>query len=125
MALTFDYKVRDRAGKLVQGQLEGDSLALVVGKLREMGYMPVAVTPKSGVNVRKEISIPGFTNRVKLAETAVATRQLATMVDSGLSVVRALGLLSAQTENKELARVLREVLQEVEHGSALSAAVAK
>ncbi len=125
MALTFDYKVRDRTGNLVEGQLEGDSLALVVGKLREMGYMPVAVTPKSGVNVRKEIRIPGLTNRVKLAETAVATRQLATMVDSGLSVVRSLGLLSAQTENKELARVLGEVLQEVERGSSLSAAVAK
>jgi type IV pilus assembly protein PilC len=125
MALTFDYKVRDRTGNLVQGQLEGDSLALVVGKLREMGYMPVAVTPKSGVNVRKEINIPGFSNRVKLAETAVATRQLATMVDSGLSVVRALGLLSVQTQNKELARVLSEVLQEVERGSSLSTAVAK
>jgi len=109
MALTFDYKVRDRTGNLVQGQLEGDSLALVVGKLREMGYMPVAVTPKSGVNVHREIKIPGFTDRVKLAETAVATRQLATMVDSGLSVVRALGLLAVQTQNKELARVLGEV----------------
>ena len=125
MALTFDYKVRDRAGKLVQGQLEGDSLALVVGKLREMGYMPVAVTPKATGGVRKEISIPGLSNRVKLAETAVATRQLATMVDSGLSVVRALGLLAAQSQNKELARVLGEVLQDVERGSSLSAAVAK
>jgi len=125
MALTFDYKVRDRSGKLVQGQLDGDSLALVVGKLREMGYQPVAVTPKTGVNVRKEINIPGLSNRVKLAETAVATRQLATMVDSGLSVVRALGLLAGQTENKELARILGEVLQDVERGSSLSAAVAK
>ena len=125
MALTFDYKVRDRTGNLVQGQLEGDSLALVVGKLREMGYMPVAVTPKATGGVRKEINIPGLSNRVKLAETAVATRQLATMVDSGLSVVRALGLLAAQSENKELARVLGEVLQEVERGSSLSAAVAK
>ena len=125
MALTFDYKVRDRSGNLVEGQLEGDSLALVVGKLREMGYMPVAVTPKSGVNVRKEINIPWLSTRVKLSETAVATRQLATMVDSGLSVVRALGLLAAQTQNKELARVLGEVLQDVERGTALSAAVAK
>ena len=71
MALTFDYKVRDRTGNLVQGQLEGDSLALVVGKLREMGYMPVAVTPKSTGGVRKEITIPGLSNRVKLAETAL------------------------------------------------------
>src|ERR1700683_2528137 len=123
MALTFDYKVRDRTGNLVQGQLEGDSLALVVGKLREMGYMPVAVTPKSGAGVRREINIPGWSNRVKLAETAVATRQLATMVDSGLSVVRALGLLAAQSENKELARVLGEVLQEVARGSSLRGAV--
>ena len=41
MALTFDYKVRDRSGNLVEGQLDGDSMALVVGKLREMGYMPI------------------------------------------------------------------------------------
>ena len=47
MAMTFDYKVRDRSGKLVEGQLEGDSLALVVGKLREMGYLPISVSPKT------------------------------------------------------------------------------
>ncbi|HXW34269.1 MAG TPA: type II secretion system F family protein [Acidimicrobiales bacterium] len=125
MALTFDYKVRDRTGNMVEGQLEGDSLALVVGKLREMGYLPISVTPKSRVNMKTEIAIPGFTNRVKLMEIAVATRQLATMVDSGLSVVRSLSILTSQVENKELARVLSEVRLDVEHGSSLSAAVAK
>ncbi|HLX89583.1 MAG TPA: type II secretion system F family protein [Acidimicrobiales bacterium] len=125
MALTFDYKVRDRGGNLVSGQLEGDSLTLVVAKLREMGYMPIAVTPKSGVNVRKEINIPGFSNRVKLAEVAVATRQLATMVESGLSVVRSLGILANQVENKELGRVLGEVRMDVERGSSLSGACTK
>src|ERR1700681_753406 len=125
MALTFDYKVRDRTGNLVEGQLEGDSLALVVGKLREMGYLPLAVTPKTGMSVHREISIPGFTNRVKLNEIAVVTRQLATMIDSGLSVVRSLGILAGQVENKELRRVLGEVRLEVERGSSLSAACAK
>ncbi|HXX89489.1 MAG TPA: type II secretion system F family protein [Acidimicrobiales bacterium] len=125
MALTFEYKVRDRAGGLVQGQLEGDSLALVVGKLREMGYLPISVTPKSKVDVHKEITIPGLTNKVKLKEVAVATRQLATMVDSGLSVVRSLSILAGQVENKELARVLAEVRLDVERGSSLSAACAK
>jgi type IV pilus assembly protein PilC len=122
MALTFDYKVRDRSGNLVEGQLEGDSMALVVGRLREMGYLPISVTPRSRFNPRMEITIPGVTNRVKLAELAVATRQLATMIDSGLSVVRALVILATQVENKELARVLGEVRQEVERGSSLSAA---
>jgi type IV pilus assembly protein PilC len=125
VALTFDYKVRDRGGNLVQGQLEGDSLTLVVAKLREMGYLPISVTPKSKVDVRREIKIPGLSNRVKLAEVAVATRQFATMVDSGLSVVRALGILAGQVENKELARVLGEVRLDVERGSSLSGACAK
>ena len=125
MALTFDYKVRDRSGNLVEGELEGDSMSLVVGKLREMGYLPVSVTPKTRTSVNREIKIPGLSNRVKLTEVAVATRQLATMIDSGLSVVRSLMILGSQAENKELARVLNEVRLEVERGSSLSTACAR
>ncbi len=125
MALTFEYKVRDRSGGLVEGQLEGDSMALVVKRLREMGYMPISVTPKSSLSMKKEIHIPGLTDRVKLKEVAVVTRQLATMVDSGLSVVRSLGILAAQVENPALAKVLVEVRLDVEAGSALSVACAK
>lgn len=125
MALTFDYKVRDRSGSLVEGQLDGDSIALVVRRLREMGYMPISVTPKSAVHLKTEIKIPGFSDRVKLREVAVITRQLSTMVDSGLSVVRSLGILSGQSENPALARILSEVRLDLEHGSSLSAACAK
>ena len=125
MALTFDYKVRDRSGSLVEGQLDGDSMALVVRRLREMGYMPISVTPKSSINIKTEIKIPGISDRVKLREVAVITRQLSTMVDSGLSVVRSLGILAAQVENPTLARVLNEVRLDLEHGSSLSAACAK
>ncbi len=125
MALTFEYKVRDRQGNLVEGQLEADSMSLVVSKLREMGYLPISVKPRSRLSARTEITIPGLTNRVKLAELAVATRQLATMIDSGLSVVRSLAILATQVESKELARVLGEVRLEVERGSSLSAACAQ
>ena len=125
MALTFDYKVRDRAGSLVEGQLDGDSMALVVRRLREMGYMPISVTPKSAVNLKTEIKIPGISDRVKLREIAVVTRQLSTMVDSGLSVVRSLGILASQVENQELARVLNVVRLDLEHGSSLSVACSK
>ncbi len=100
-------------------------MALVVRKLREMGYMPISVTPKSNINMKTEIKIPGFSDRVKLKEVAVVTRQLSTMVDSGLSVVRSLGILAGQVDNAELARVLNAVRLDVEHGSALSAACAK
>jgi type IV pilus assembly protein PilC len=125
VALTFDYKVRDRSGGLVEGQLDGDSMALVVKRLRDMGYMPISVTPKSSVSLKTEIRIPGVTNRIKLREVAVITRQLATMVDSGLSVVRSLGILAAQVENPELAKILVAVRLDLEHGSSLSAACRK
>ena len=125
MALTFEYKVRDKAGALVEGQLDGDSMALVVRRLREMGYMPISVTPKSAVSLNTEIKIPGLSGRIKLREIAVMTRQLATMVDSGLSVVRSLGILGAQVENPELGRIITEVRTDLEHGSSLSAACGK
>jgi type IV pilus assembly protein PilC len=125
VALTFDYKVRDRSGEMVEGQLDGDSMALVVRRLREMGYMPISVTPKSAVHLKTEIKIPFLSDRVKLREVAVVTRQLSTMVDSGLSVVRSLGILAAQVDNPALAKVLELVRQDLEHGSSLSTACAK
>jgi len=125
MALTFDYKVRDRSGGLVEGQLDGDSMALVVKRLRDMGYMPISVTPKSSVSLNAEIKIPGLSDRVRLREVAVVTRQLSTMVDSGLSVVRSLGILAAQVENPAFAKVLLAVRLDLEHGSSLSVACAK
>ncbi len=125
MAMTFDYKVRDQSGKLIEGTLEGDSLPLVVGRLREMGYLPVAVTPAAGAGLKTEIVIPGFTDRIKKKEVAIFTRQFATMVDSGLSISRSLAVLSTQVENKYFAAKIRQVRDDVETGSALSAALAK
>ncbi|HXW32209.1 MAG TPA: type II secretion system F family protein [Acidimicrobiales bacterium] len=125
MTTTFDYKVRDQTGNLIEGKLDGDSIALVVGRLREMGYLPVSVTPAPGAGLKTEIVIPGLTDRVKKKDVAVFTRQFATMVDSGLSISRSLAVLSAQVENKYFAATLREVHSEVEAGASLSSALAK
>jgi type IV pilus assembly protein PilC len=121
---TFEYSVRDKAGKLVSGTLEADSQAAVATRLKSMGYAPVSIrSAKSGVN--KELKIPGFGKKVKLKDLAVMSRQFATMINSGLSLLRALSILSEQTENGELARVLGEVRNEVESGNSLSSSFAK
>jgi type IV pilus assembly protein PilC len=125
MTTTFDYKVRDQSGNLIEGKLEGDSLPLVVGRLREMGYLPVSVIPAPSAGLRTEIVIPGLTDRIKPKEVAVFTRQFATMVDSGLSISRSLAVLSSQVENKYLGQTLREIRDDVEAGSSLSQALAK
>ena len=123
MSTTFDYKVRDRSGNLIEGTLDGDNLGLVVGRLRSMGYLPVSVTPASASALRFDIVIPGVTDRIKNKDVAVFTRQFATMVDSGLSISRALSVLSAQIANKRFAQVIRDVRDGVEAGRSLSDAL--
>ncbi len=89
-----------------------------------MGYAPINIE-RASAGLKKEITIPGFGKRVKLKDLAVMARQFATMINSGLSLLSALRILSEQTENKELARVLGEVRTDVESGTSLSAAMAK
>jgi type IV pilus assembly protein PilC len=124
MATTYAYAVRDRAGKMINGQLEADSPALVASKLKAMGYAPVNIT-EANAGMKREIKIPGFGNKVKLKDLAIMSRQFATMINSGLPLLRALRILSEQTESKELSRVLGEVRADVEGGTALSVAMAK
>ena len=122
MPATFDYKVRDKTGALVTGQLVGDNEALVMTRLRQMGLTPIKVKQAS-TGLKMEINLrPG---RVKLKQIAVFCRQFATMVNSGLPILRALSILTDQTENKELAKVLFAVRAAVENGSSLSAAMAE
>ena len=122
MPQTYDYKVRDRTGSLVTGQLVGDSETLVLQRLREMGMTPVEVK-KAGTGMKMEINLrPG---RVKLKQIAVFCRQFATMVNSGLPILRALSILADQTDNKELEKVLVQSRTDVEQGSSLSAALGK
>jgi type IV pilus assembly protein PilC len=123
VANTFTYRVRDQGGKLVNGTIVADNETLVLNRLREMGYVPVQVTEKKEKALSKEFSFrPGH---VKLKDLSIYSRQFATMVNSGLPILKALSILSEQTESKELAKVVTEVRMEVERGSSLSAAMAK
>jgi type IV pilus assembly protein PilC len=121
MADTFQYKVRDRAGNVTSGSLVADSESLVLARLREQGLTPLDVQrQKRGIG---QIEFGG--KKVKLKQIAVFSRQFATMVNSGLPILRALAILAEQTENKELARVLGEARLDVEQGASLSGALAK
>jgi type IV pilus assembly protein PilC len=120
---TFEYSVRDSGGKLRSGKLDAPSEAALVQKLRGMGYAPVSVR-EAGTGMRREITLPG-SGRVGLKDLAIMSRQFATMINSGLSLLRALSILSEQTENAGLRKVLADVRGEVEAGAALSNAMAK
>lgn len=121
---TFEYSVRDSAGKMKSGKLEGESQAAVVNKLKSMGYAPVSIK-QANAGMSKEITIPGFAPKVKLKDLAIFARQFATMINAGLSLLRALTILTEQTENKTLAAALKEVRNDIETGNSLSAGMAK
>ncbi len=123
--MTFQYSVRDRAGKLVSGKIDADSQAAVAQKLKSMGYAPVSIHQANSGGMAKELALPKIGAKVKLKDLAVFSRQFATMINSGLSLLRSLSILEEQTESKELARVLGEVRQDVETGQSLSASLSK
>lgn len=122
---TFEYKVRDRSGAVKTGKLDADSPSQVAAKLKAMGYAPMTIT-ETNQGMQRELKIPGLgRKKVKLKDLAIFSRQFATMISSGLSLLRALNILVEQTDNKELARVLGDVRNDIETGSSLSAALGK
>jgi type IV pilus assembly protein PilC len=122
MPQTYAYKVRDRRGSLHTGEIDADSTDLVMAKLRELDYIPLEIKAKSQGMKREFHIIPP---RVKVKDLAVFSRQFATMVNSGLPLLRSLAILEEQTESKKLAEVVGEMRLDVEQGSSLSAAMAK
>ncbi len=121
---TYEYHVRDRGGKLVKGKIDAESPAMVANKLTSMGYAPVSIE-EAGTGMNKEIHIPGFGEKVGLKDLAILCRQFATMINSGLTLLRALIILEEQTDNKALAKVVSQVRSDVEVGSSLSTALSK
>jgi type IV pilus assembly protein PilC len=124
MPTTYAYKVRNREGKMLGGTLEAESEDAVISRLRQMGLAPISIEAEKGAGMKTELRMPG-TGRVKLKDLAVFSRQFATMINSGLSLLRSLTILGEQTSNRRLGEVITQVRAEVEKGTSLSAAMAK
>jgi type IV pilus assembly protein PilC len=117
----FSYKALDARGGQAAGTIEGDSKASVAQILRGKGLTVLDVNEiKSGLHA--DI---GFLQRIKPKDLTVFSRQFATMVNSGLAMLRCLYVLEEQTQNRKLATVIGEVRKDVEAGISLSDALAK
>lgn len=116
---TYVFKAMDPTGAKATGEVEAESKQSVSDQLKQRGLIVLDIDTKGG---SKELELP-FLNRIKPQELTVMTRQLATMVNSGMTILRALYILEAQTENKKLADVLSAVRKDVEAGLPLSDAM--
>ncbi len=120
---TYEYRVRDKSGKIASGEIEGSSTTAVAKALRERGMVPLQIDEKKTSVLQMELKIPGLGNRVKVRDIVIFSRQFATMVNAGLSLIRALSVLEEQTDSDALRDVLGKVRGDVERGTSLSAAM--
>jgi type IV pilus assembly protein PilC len=113
----FTYSARANNGELLQGEIELPSKDEVVGYLVRQKLRPVSVQAKA-----KAISFT-FGSGVKTRDIVIFTRQFATMINSGLPLVQSLSILAEQTENKIFAKIINQVLQDIQSGMTLADAM--
>ena len=139
----FKYVAMDAKGKEAEGVLDAANQAEAVSQIRTRGFFPTKVTElsadgaarrkapaakvqstKPGKGLRMEIKLPAFLNRVKAKQLMVFTRQLATLVDAGLPLLRGLRILLQQEKHPALRDALNGMGESVEGGSTFSEALA-
>jgi type IV pilus assembly protein PilC len=121
MSQSYAFRAVDTFGVNVKGTVESDSPDSVTQLLRGRGLVTLEVKLKSN---SLEISLDRFA-RVKGEDLALMTRQLSTMISSGLALMRALTVLEGQTENPRLKATVVTVRQDIESGASLSGALAR
>jgi type IV pilus assembly protein PilC len=118
---TYVFKAMDLAGIKAQGELDADSKQAVSDQLKQRGLIVLEIADKHS---SREIEL-SFFKSVKASELAVFSRQLSTMITSGMSILRALYVLEWQTESKFLKETIVAVRKDVEAGLSLSDSMAR
>jgi type IV pilus assembly protein PilC len=141
----FSYVALDPRGKEITGVLESENTTAAVSRIREMGYFPTNVaeadkaatkkggkTATSGSAGGKARAKKGFsinlnfsTGKIKSKALTAFTRQLATLIDAGLPLLRGLDVLRKQEKNQTLKQTLQRLAESVEAGSTFSEALAQ
>ncbi len=145
----YDYVALDNRGKETKGTVEVASQNEAIGRVKEMGLFPTKIVetekapekkasgkkvrsaPRAGgkkgggFNINLNLTIPGLGGKVKPKVLTTFTRQLATLVDSGLPLLRGLRVLEKQERSAALKRILGELALAIEGGSTFSEALAQ
>jgi type IV pilus assembly protein PilC len=143
----YDYIALDAHGKETKGSIEVASQNEAIGRVKEMGLFPTKIIEAERIRERFagkkakpaakaggkkksgamsfEIKIPGLSGKVKPKVLTTFTRQLATLVDAGLPLLRGLRVLEKQERNVTLKRILGELALAIEGGSTFSEALAQ
>ena len=119
---TYNYTVRSLTGDLVEGSIDADTQDLVVTKLKDMGYFIVNINKfkEDKAKIKNKTLSFSFFNRIKARDMVVFTRQFATLISSGMSLLESLIVLEKQTLNTKFKTIISEIRMYVESGHSLS-----
>ncbi|HNW12288.1 MAG TPA: type II secretion system F family protein, partial [Candidatus Rifleibacterium sp.] len=119
---TFSYKARNWDGKIVSAEMEGESKEVCIAKLREKGYFVTSIAEKKGSG---GMSFSFLQRGVSSQEVCIFARQFATMIGSGVPLVRCLTILQAQADNATFKKIITQIRSDVEGGMTFSKALEK
>ncbi len=122
----YRYKARDKSGSLMTGILDSSGREGVAIHLSQIGYLPVRIEEARGWDWREAIKhLEEWLTQVAPQDKIILTRQMATLIDAGLSFVTVFDALIEQTANQRLKTILTQVRRDVEGGMRFSDALAK
>ena len=137
MATVFEVKVKDKRGKTFFKTVKGDNATSVKASMRDKNLVVVGIKEKGiapthrgglgglAATFSKEGIAKFMEGKVKLKDLTIFSRQFATMINAGVSMVRSLGILAEQSESKRLQRILADIKDQVEQGQSLSDSMAR
>jgi type IV pilus assembly protein PilC len=127
--MNFAYRARGADGKIVAGQVSADSQGLAIENLRQQGFLPLSVAPAGGrpaVSARRNLSIFDKLKRIGTVPSKskmVFFRQMATMLQAGLSLTVALDIVAEQEKNVIFREALESVKGQIDQGVPMSTAM--
>ena len=133
---TFLYEALNAAGKPQKGSIEATTTEEAIQRIKGQGYFPTSVREQKGkkadapaagdeAKAKKKKEVSFSFGKVKPKHLTLFTRQLSTLQDAGLPLLRSLQILEGQQKPGKLKNVLQGVCEDVEGGSSLSEAMAK
>jgi type IV pilus assembly protein PilC len=125
----FAYEALDGGGKMVKGTIEAANEDIIAEKLRDMGFYPLKIAETKveggGLDLTALPIIKQITHRVSFKAVMHFTRQLATLIDAGLPILRSLHVLQDQVESVIFKDKIGQMTHDIESGSTLSEALGK
>lgn len=119
----YKYRAKDGPENIIEGQIEAETEKEAIEKVHQLGYLPVRITKEITESKSGLASASAFLGKIKLRDITIFSRQLASFMKSGMPILRALTIISQQSQNLHLRNMLDSIRVKVRDGEKFSSAL--